>query len=105
MQADDLPAFLANQLANVPGRLVLGFSGGLDSSVLLEALCRAGLGQRLLAVHVHHGLHVDADQWLAHCRQQAERCAVAFVADQVVLDPGGNLEARARSARRAALLA
>lgn len=104
MQADDLPLFLANQLAAVPGRLVLGFSGGLDSSVLLEALCRAGLGSRLLAVHVHHGLHADADQWQQHCQQQAERCAVAFASEQVTLPPGGNLESRARSARRAALL-
>ncbi|MCC1495564.1 tRNA lysidine(34) synthetase TilS [Alcanivorax sp. 1008] len=104
MQADDLPVFLADQLASVQGRLVLGFSGGLDSSVLLQALCRAGLGERLLAVHIHHGIHPDADQWLQHCQQQAERCAVAFAAQRVALAAGGNLEARARTARRAALL-
>jgi tRNA(Ile)-lysidine synthase len=105
MKADDLPAHINTQLADTRGRLVLGLSGGLDSSVLLEALCRAGLGGRLLAVHVHHGLHADADQWLQHCRHQAERCAVAFVAERVTLQPGGNLESRARTARRAALLA
>ena len=104
MQADDLPVFLSSQMAPVAGRLVLGFSGGLDSSVLLEALCRAGLGDRVLAIHVHHGLHPDADRWLLHCQQQAARCSVAFHAEQVILGVGGNLEARARAARRKALL-
>lgn len=108
MKADDLPAYLLTQLAiplaNAQCRLVLGFSGGLDSSVLLEALCRAGLAERLLAVHVHHGIHADAEQWLQHCRQQAEQRGVAFSAQRVSLAAGGNLEARARQARRAELL-
>jgi tRNA(Ile)-lysidine synthase len=109
MKADDLPAYLLSQLAtslaNAQCRLVLGFSGGLDSSVLLEALCRAGLAERLLAVHVHHGIHANAEQWLEHCHQQAEQRGVAFAGQRVDLPAGGNLEARARQARRDALLA
>ena len=104
MTPDALPDYLRHSLAGIRGRLVLGYSGGLDSSVLLSALCRAGLADRLLAVHVHHGLHGDADQWLAHCRRQAERAGVDFIAERVDVAGKGNLEQRARRARRQALL-
>ncbi len=51
-------------------RYWLAYSGGLDSHVLLHAL--HGLiarqpGLTLSAVHVHHGLRPEADQWAAHC--------------------------------------
>lgn len=98
-----LPQRLASQLARFP-RLVLGYSGGLDSTVLLAALVRAGLGERLLAVHVHHGLQPQADDWLAHCREQARAFGVAFAAAHLNLASGANLEERARDERRRALL-
>ncbi|MCK5874646.1 MAG: tRNA lysidine(34) synthetase TilS [Alcanivoracaceae bacterium] len=104
MTPDALPDQLRHSLGGIQGRLVLGYSGGLDSSVLLAALCRAGLAERLLAVHVHHGLHADADQWLAHCRRQAEQAGVDFIAEHVDVAGKGNLEQRARRARRQALL-
>jgi tRNA(Ile)-lysidine synthase len=99
-----LPEQLSLALADVPGRLVLGYSGGLDSTVLLHALVRAGLSSRLVAVHVHHGLQSRADQWQAHCQQQAAALGVAFIAHPVTVAAGGNLEARARRARREGLI-
>lgn len=105
MTPDALPDHLRHSLADIRGRLVLGYSGGLDSSVLLAALCRAGLAERLLAVHVHHGLHADADQWLAHCQGQARLAGIDFIAERVDVAGKGNLEQRARRARRKALLA
>lgn len=51
-------------------RYWLAYSGGLDSHVLLHVL--HGLmaqrpGSVLGAVHIHHGLRPEADQWAAHC--------------------------------------
>ena len=104
MTPDSLPHHLSRLLGPDTGRLVLGFSGGLDSSVLLHALCRAGLAGRVLAVHVQHGLHPQAETWCEHCAGVARSLGVAFVVERLTLAPGGNLEARARDARRAALL-
>lgn len=95
---------LRDSLASVHGELVLGFSGGLDSTVLLHALCRAGFAERLHAVHVHHGIAAEADQWREHCRQQAQVLSVRFSALPVKLPARGNLEAEARRLRRAALI-
>jgi len=88
----------------LPSRFVIGFSGGMDSSVLLHALAHAGLGPALLAVHVNHGLHADADRWEREAAAFARRVGVRFhaVAADVDLDAGRGPEAAARDARYAA---
>lgn len=53
-------------------QLVLGLSGGLDSSLLL-VLCRNFVDQNptygLRAVHINHGLAAEASQWERHCQR------------------------------------
>jgi tRNA(Ile)-lysidine synthase len=95
---------LLHEAAACDGRIVLGYSGGLDSSVLLAALVHGGYADKLLAVHVHHGLSEQADDWLRHCQSVCAEYGVAFVAERVALDGADNLEARARDVRRHALL-
>jgi tRNA(Ile)-lysidine synthase len=58
----------------------VGFSGGADSTALLQALCRVRdqLGAPLKAVHFHHGLHTDADSWLSHCREFCRQRSIPF---------------------------
>jgi len=89
--------------ANAP--LLVGYSGGLDSTVLLQRLAGdAALRARgLRAIHVHHGLHADADAWAGHC---ARTCAALDIPLDVVrvrvARDGDGLEAAARRARHAA---
>lgn len=83
------------------GRVWLAFSGGLDSTVLLSLLSAAGLGQRLAAIHVHHGLQAVADDWVAHCERTCASFGVALKVVRVAVDsehPSGP-EAAAREAR------
>ena len=88
--------------------LCVACSGGLDSVVLLHLLVQlrnAGLlAADLRALHVHHGLHADADRWLQHCRRLCSEWQVPFEACKVRVDrqPGDSLEAAARNARYAA---
>lgn len=86
------------------GPLTLGYSGGLDSTVLLAALLQAGAKGRLTAVHVHHGLQPLADTWLEYCELNACQLGVRFQAAKLALPGAQNIEHRARRARRAALL-
>jgi tRNA(Ile)-lysidine synthase len=90
------------------GRVVIGFSGGVDSRVLLHlaALYRAQHPNlELLAVHVHHGLSQYADQWLEQCQSWAKTEQIPFVAEHVSLDleSGDSVEQLARDARYRAL--
>jgi tRNA(Ile)-lysidine synthase len=94
-------------LAGTPGRLVIAYSGGLDSAVLLHALVasRDELSARLLAVHVDHGLQPESKEWCKACERRAADLGVEFVSLQVAVDDsaGQGLEAAARAARYGAL--
>lgn len=86
--------------------LLVGYSGGVDSTVLLHWLwrCAKASGTALRAVHVHHGLHPDADDWVLHCQHQCAALGIELAVHRVQIDPtsGLGLEGAARQARRAA---
>lgn len=85
--------------------VAVAFSGGLDSTALLHAVTRAVTGQRVVALHVHHGLQPQADAWAAHCRAVAEAWGAAFACSRLSGQPGPgeSLEAWARAGRHQAL--
>ncbi|MFM0270014.1 tRNA lysidine(34) synthetase TilS [Paraburkholderia aspalathi] len=86
-------------------RIAVAFSGGVDSSVLLDAVVRVAGASRCAALHVHHGLSAHADEWLAHCDAFARERGVEFAAQRVDVprDAGVSVEAAARDARYRAL--
>lgn len=98
--ATRLLASLDARLAGAPTPVFLGLSGGVDSMLLLDACHRLGIP--LTAIHVHHGLQQDADRWADFCREQAQQRGLDFICENVRLDGGNNIEARARAARYAA---
>jgi tRNA(Ile)-lysidine synthase len=103
------PAALRRAPRRVPLVVLVGASGGLDSSVLLHLLARLvaerGSGLReVVAGHVHHGLSRHADAWQAHVAAQAEALGLRFVTRRVQVQRAGRgLEAAAREARYRAL--
>ncbi|MGS0892441.1 tRNA lysidine(34) synthetase TilS [Burkholderia stagnalis] len=86
-------------------RIAIAYSGGLDSSVLLDAAVRVAGASRCVALHVHHGLSEHADAWVAQAEATAARLGVAFDAMRVDVprDSGIGIEASARERRYAAL--
>ncbi len=58
--------------------IYLGYSGGMDSHVLLHLLARSRFQQQVCAVYVHHGLQEEADDWARHCKHQAEILGVRY---------------------------
>ncbi len=89
---------------------VLGFSGGGDSALLLSYLCARLGGERVLAVHVHHGIRgeeAERDARFAEARAREHGVAFHLVrADVPALAEGTheNLEETARRVRYEALL-
>ncbi|MCE9678178.1 tRNA lysidine(34) synthetase TilS [Shewanella sp. AS1] len=92
-----------------PGtRLVLAYSGGVDSQVLAAGLAefaKAHSEFNYLLVHVHHGLSDNADQWQGHCETMAAQYGLPIRVKRVEVKTGArmSLEANAREARYQAL--
>ena len=88
-----------------PGQhLAVAFSGGLDSSVLLDILWRYPVdikAYRVSAIHVHHGLNSEADEWASHCASQCHKRGVPLIIRRVSVNraSGHGLEASAKVAR------
>jgi len=83
--------------------IAIGLSGGRDSMALLDALAAAVPRHSfsLFAVHVHHGLSPNADEWAEFCAVECERRAVPLSVHRVQLDDAKaiGVEAAARAAR------
>jgi tRNA(Ile)-lysidine synthase len=91
-------------------RIAVALSGGLDSVVLLDTVCKASSTNKpppeIWAFHIHHGLQKPADDWFVFCEKLAQKYKIHF--DFRLLHLGtngaqGNIEARARTARYEAL--
>lgn len=94
--------------ADAPRALLVGFSGGRDSTALLHRLVAWAADERraLRAVHVDHALHGDSAAWAAHCVATAEAFGVPCALHRVAVRRGrGGLEDAARRARYAAFAA
>jgi tRNA(Ile)-lysidine synthase len=76
-------------------------SGGADSLALLALAVAAGLD--VTAVHVDHGLREGSAAEADVVADAAARFGTRFRAERAFVAPGGDLEARARSARWAVL--
>jgi tRNA(Ile)-lysidine synthase len=106
---EHLPELLLTRLAGFPDVKVgwVAYSGGVDSSVLLDGLVtvRNRLAFEIRALHVHHGLHPDADAWSEHCSRECRRLGVPIEIRRVEVPRtrGESLEALARHARYEAM--
>lgn len=62
----------------------IGFSGGLDSHVLLQLCSKVPFCQnKITAVYIDHGLQAESEEWAAHCQAVAEHLAVNFLTIKV----------------------
>lgn len=78
----------------------VGFSGGLDSTVLLHALAQLNLPVALRALHINHQISPNADAWQAQCARLCAELNIPFIAQKVqVKNTGKGIEDAAREAR------
>jgi tRNA(Ile)-lysidine synthase len=76
----------------------VGYSGGLDSSLLLHAACDVLDRQRVVAIHCNHGISPEAEQWQKFCEQQAQQLKIQLVVERLHF-PDGFTEVEGRNAR------
>ena len=99
MPADELVSSLLGRCSfpAAGSAVTCAVSGGPDSLALLVLAVRAGLA--VTAVHVDHGIRTGSADEAAVVEAAAARFGAEFRSERVVVEPGPNLEARARAAR------
>lgn len=89
-------------------RFLIAFSGGMDSTVLLHALSNHAEipNDKLLAVHINHGLQSQAEVFQAFCEVTCQNWQIPFEVKQVEVKDTARkgVEAAARAKRYAALM-
>lgn len=82
------------------GKIYVAYSGGVDSSLLLYLVCKILGPDAVTAVHVNHGLSINAAQWEEHCRHRCKLLGIPIKIGNVkVANSGSGLEAAARAQR------
>lgn len=91
----------ALQACRPPNRIYIGYSGGIDSHVLLHLASATDYKDIITAVYVNHGLQAVAEDWAQHCAAVADNLGVAFTILRVDATPqlGQSPEEAARNAR------
>ena len=96
----DISALVGSRVAG--RRVLVAYSGGVDSSVLLHALVEAG--EDVCAAHVDHGLRPDSSGDANFCTRIASRLGIDFVAVRIAVDARKSVQGTARRQRYAALV-
>lgn len=100
-----LESHIDNIFAAGVKRVVIGYSGGLDSHVLLHQVWRATKARTsaqapsVCALHVNHGLSKNSLHWQQHCESVCKDLGVELYTFEIVVESKGSLEENARNAR------
>lgn len=78
---------IVHELDEKGKQLIVAFSGGLDSTVLLHACSQLRLLAKLQAVYIDHGLQVESEAWADHCADVAKQWGVPFQAIRIDATP------------------
>lgn len=84
-------------------QILLAYSGGIDSTVLLHQLAQAYPSENLRAIHINHGLYPEADAWQQHCEKTCANLNIPLMSIKLDSQPqaGESIEAWARAQRYA----
>jgi tRNA(Ile)-lysidine synthase len=106
---NELPERVSAQIAPLlpmHSSILVGLSGGVDSVVLLHLLKQlsARFSWQLTALHVHHGISRNADEWARFCADLCARHHIFLHIEHVDIAPlrAHGIEAAARKLRHAA---
>lgn len=64
----------------------IAYSGGLDSQVLLHLCANSIINNKIKAIHIHHGLSNNADQWVEHCKEICQNLKIPLIIKRIQIN-------------------
>ena len=83
-------------------KIYIAFSGGIDSSVLVDILGKnaSKLKLNITVIHVNHNISSNSLTWMKHCKEFCSKLGLDFISEEVnIISLGGGIESAARKAR------
>ena len=83
-------------------KIYIAFSGGIDSSVLVDILGKNAFKLKLniTVIHVNHNISSNSLIWMKHCKEFCSKLGLDFISEEVnIISSGGGIESAARKAR------
>ena len=94
-------SFVLNNI-NSTKKIYIAYSGGLDSSVLLDIFYKLSIKNSLLveAIHVNHNINKESIVWEDHCKAVCNSINIPIktISTKIVAE-GGGIESAARNKR------
>lgn len=94
-------SFVLNKI-NPTEKIYIAYSGGLDSSVLLDIFYKLSIKNSLLieAIHVNHNINKESKIWEDHCKAVCNSINIPLkIISTKILTKGGGIESAARNKR------
>ncbi|MCW5197620.1 tRNA lysidine(34) synthetase TilS [Buchnera aphidicola] len=83
-------------------KFLLGYSGGIDSTVLLYQLIEIKKKNNITirAIHIDHQIHPESKKWRLHCQKICQIHKIPFIYKKILLNTKNkNIESEARKKR------
>ena len=83
-------------------KIYIAFSGGIDSSVLVDILGKnvSKYNLDITVIHINHNISPNSAIWMKHCKDFCCKLGLKFISEEVnIISSGGGIESAARKAR------
>ena len=91
-----------DHISNLPtNKFLIAYSGGMDSSVLLDCFVKLSLVTpiKVRSIHINHGVSKEANLFEDHCRKICKKYGIDHVAKKLNLKLTSNIEEQCRKSR------
>ena len=102
IKTDELIDKCSNFLSKIStNKFLIAFSGGLDSTVLLDCLYKLSSKKKLIirSIHINHNLSNEAHKYEDHCLKITNKYGIEHLSERINIDGFSNIEEQCRQKR------
>ncbi len=87
------------KIINKYNNILIGYSGGIDSTILLYNINKYKINNNIRAIHINHNIHKDSLIWQNHCKLFCKQLKIPLIIKNIYIKNINNLENKLRKKR------